>query len=397
MNSGRPSPPRYRHGLSFSSRLRQFARGVDKALKVSVIVITYNHELFIRQAIQSILMQESDFDFEIIISEDCSTDSTRSIVNELSQSYPQVIRLLLSEENLNTGEVVTRAFHAARGEYVAILDGDDYWISKNKLQEQAEFLDNNPDFSACFHRAYNLFEDGTMRLHSEYSNLDESKLYFTLLDVAFENPFATCSGMFRRGILGTFPSIYYEMPAGDWILNVLYAEHGKLGYIRNVWGVRRVHSRGFVSSTTQMEKIELNRTCVGMVDRYLNFKYHEQASNALRNLKLMARAEELRLWGERASQDVVLRDSIIRELQDKLAEQTAWAVRSAAEVAQRDGVIRALRAQLAEQSRNHPGALPNPVDQAEFRGTGQVLGRYRKIRDRIQMRLQRLSRMFPGH
>src|SRR5512133_2186068 len=110
-------------------------------IKVSVLVMTYNHEKFIQQALDSVAMQETNFEYEILISEDCSTDRTRQVVLEFQGEHPDKVRLLLSEKNIHSNEVVVRGICAACGEYIAMLDGDDYWTSPNKLQKQADFLD----------------------------------------------------------------------------------------------------------------------------------------------------------------------------------------------------------------------------------------------------------------
>src|SRR5688500_5403713 len=95
-------------------------------VKVTVIVVTYNHERYIEQAIDSVLEQQATFPFELIITEDCSTDGTRDLVRAYAQRHPDRVQLLLSERNLNDNSVLTRALMAARGQYVALLDGDDW-------------------------------------------------------------------------------------------------------------------------------------------------------------------------------------------------------------------------------------------------------------------------------
>ena len=99
----------------------------DAPIKVTVLVMTYNHAKFISKAIDSVLMQKTSFNYEIIVSEDCSTDGTKEIVLEYQQRFPHQIRLLLSEQNIHSNAVVTRGIYAAKGEYIALLDGDDYW------------------------------------------------------------------------------------------------------------------------------------------------------------------------------------------------------------------------------------------------------------------------------
>ena len=125
----------------------------NKMIKVSVLVMTYNHIDFIAQALDSVLEQQVCFDYEILISEDCSIDGTREVVLAYQRRFPQKIRLLLSGQNMRSNEIVVRGINAAKGQYIALLDGDDYWISPNKLQSQVDFLDSNPECSMCFHNA----------------------------------------------------------------------------------------------------------------------------------------------------------------------------------------------------------------------------------------------------
>ena len=113
-------------------------------------MITYNHEHFIAQAIRSVLMQEIDFPIELVIGEDCSTDGTRNIVKELAEKYPKEIKTLLSDKNLGGRDNFRQVIAACSGEYIAILEGDDYWTSSHKLQRQVDFLERFPGVCDMF-------------------------------------------------------------------------------------------------------------------------------------------------------------------------------------------------------------------------------------------------------
>ena len=131
------------------------------ALKVSVLMVTYNHEAFIGQAIESALAQETNFDYEIVIGEDCSTDQTQEIAQEFQQRYPDRIRLLLRKNNLGGGgkENFVKTYQACQGKYIAMLEGDDYWTSPHKLQTQVDFLESHPHFSLSSHNVFIHYED----------------------------------------------------------------------------------------------------------------------------------------------------------------------------------------------------------------------------------------------
>jgi glycosyltransferase involved in cell wall biosynthesis len=129
-------------------------------MKVSVLMLTYNHEAYVAQALESVLMQQTDFAYEIVLGEDCSTDHTREIVIDFQRQFPEKLRLLLPAQNLGMHQNFMQTLNACTGKYIALLEGDDCWTSPYKLQRQADYLDRNNDFAICFHNARMCFEDG---------------------------------------------------------------------------------------------------------------------------------------------------------------------------------------------------------------------------------------------
>ena len=119
---------------------------------VSIVCITYNHGPYIRQAIDSFLMQKTDFPYEIILADDSSTDGTGAICEEYATKYPDKVHYLSTEKNVGGVENERRAIEEARGEYVALCEGDDFWIDPKKLQKQVDFLDAHPDYSVTWTR-----------------------------------------------------------------------------------------------------------------------------------------------------------------------------------------------------------------------------------------------------
>ena len=128
-------------------------------MKLSVFVVTYNQEQYIRQCLDSIVMQQVNFDYEVIIGEDCSTDNTPAICDEYAEKYP-FIKVYHHPNNLGLLKNWEFVMNKCQGEYIALLEGDDYWIDENKLQCQVEWLDVHPEYSITFTRAEILYEDG---------------------------------------------------------------------------------------------------------------------------------------------------------------------------------------------------------------------------------------------
>jgi glycosyltransferase involved in cell wall biosynthesis len=108
-------------------------------MKVSVLMITYNHEKFIAQAIDSILMQQTDFEYEIVVGDDFSKDRTRAILDNYKKKHPSKIKLLFPDRNLGMHRNFIQTLNSCQGQYVALLEGDDYWTSPYKLQKQVDF------------------------------------------------------------------------------------------------------------------------------------------------------------------------------------------------------------------------------------------------------------------
>ena len=201
-------------------------------VKLSVSIVAYQQEGFIRQALSSALEQEVDFDYEVIVGDDASTDGTRDILREMSRAAPRPVRLLLAEENYGDSGLSNfmATVDAARGEYVAFLDGDDFWSSPHKLQRQVDFLDRHPDCAICAHRVEHLLESGEVLLSPRPARGDRLFDVDRLIVSNFAEKIAT---VVRRSALEGLPDWYRKTDAisADWLFNVLTGRTGKVGFI----------------------------------------------------------------------------------------------------------------------------------------------------------------------
>jgi len=252
----------------------------DSSIKVSVLIMTYNHAKFISKAVDSAMMQETSFNYEIIISEDCSTDGTREIVLDYKDRFPEKIHLLLSEENIHSNAVVARGIHAATGKYIALLDGDDFWTSPDKLQKQADFLDKHLECSMCFHNAEAFNEDNNQKRWKWTSSIQ--KEFSTLEDLWRGNFIATCSTMFRNNLFKKIPQWYDSFfPLTDWPLYILLAEQGSIGYINEVMGAYRLHAGGLYSPYTEKQKLHKTLDFYRRINKFLNYKHNKNIKTAI--------------------------------------------------------------------------------------------------------------------
>ncbi len=264
-------------------------------MKVSVLVVTYNHENYIVQAIDSILAQEVNFDYEILIIEDCSTDRTRSIVLDLQAKYPERIRLSLAEQNECSNKRFATEFLASPAEYVATLDGDDYWTSPHKLQKQVDFLDAHPECAICFHSIQVFFEHNTKK--AGMYNGQCPKEISTLEDLWADNFIASCSVMLRKGLIDEFPEWYGAAIFGDWPLYMLHAQHGKIAYLNDIMGAYRIHQRGLWSGLNRMKQLEQRLAIAESMNAHLDYKYEKIARPFISNFRYIL-AEEYEMQGE---------------------------------------------------------------------------------------------------
>jgi glycosyltransferase involved in cell wall biosynthesis len=222
--------------------------------KVSVCLVTYQQQAMIAQAIQSALDQATTFPVEIVIGDDRSTDGTREIVGEFARRAPATIRLVLQERNRGLVRNFVDTFSACRGEYIALLDGDDYWTRPDKLEKQAAFLDQHPDCSMCFHNVAVQLPDHTL-WEWNYNDITQPP-FATIEDLLEINPIATCSAMIRRVALPEFPNWYAELRWEDWPLYLLLARRGRIGYLPDIMGVWRNHGRGLWSGLDPKAQLE---------------------------------------------------------------------------------------------------------------------------------------------
>ncbi len=242
---------------------------------ISVHMITYNHEPYIAQAIEGMLMQETDFPIELIIGEDCSTDRTREIILDYQKKHPQIIRVIMSEINIGAMPNLIRVAKACRGKYVAICEGDDYWTDPYKLQKQVDFLQANPDFSLCFHDALILWEGKSYP--PRYFCSKDQKEISTIEDVIGEWFIPSASMVIRKKHITPLPEWFQDIYNGDYALHLLLAEKGKIKYCDEVMSVYRKQS-GSLSCNPLITTDFVNKSIINLLqyfDKETNNKYHE--------------------------------------------------------------------------------------------------------------------------
>jgi glycosyltransferase involved in cell wall biosynthesis len=227
---------------------------MDKTQKplVSICCITYNHEKYIRDAIESFLMQKTDFSFEIIIHDDASTDRTADIIREYEKKYPDVIKPIYQTENQYSKgvNVAFITFKKAKGRYIAFCEGDDYWIDPLKLQTQVTFLEKNSDYVITYTDVKAFDENGNIDTYvgGALKDLNEKELKRT-------TPINTLTTCFRN-VIKEFPSELSIAKIGDLTIWSLLGAYGKGKFIGEIKpSAYRIHDNGVFSKKSQTEKM----------------------------------------------------------------------------------------------------------------------------------------------
>ena len=236
--------------------------------KVSVCMITYSHENYIREAIEGVLMQECNFEVELILANDCSPDKTDEVIQDILKNHPKAswIKYLKHDKNIGMMPNFIFSMKQCSGDYIALCEGDDYWTDPLKLQKQVDFLEVNHECNICFHRA-NLLSNKGLTLHqipSPYENLP----FFYVQLLKHYNFITTASIVFRKPENFIFPKWFEILPFGDLGLYKLVSNGKEIACINEVMSVYRIHENGVFSGISQF-KAEKN-----YLDFYINIFFH---------------------------------------------------------------------------------------------------------------------------
>jgi glycosyltransferase involved in cell wall biosynthesis len=238
---------------------------------VSVRVVTYNHEKYIQQCLEGILMQRTDFPFEIVIGEDCSTDHTQEIVFDYEKRFPEIIRVITSEKNVGGMQNIIRVHQACSGKYIANCEGDDYWIDPLKLQKQVDFMEAHPGMTLCFHNAI-ILNEATAATRIFFETQPHEILSF---DEVCNITTPTAGVMARSDVLATQPEWRLKIWCGDLLARLWCAHHGTVGYLNEIMSVYRRHPGGLdIQMRSQPQKYYEDTLYVYReFDRETNFEH----------------------------------------------------------------------------------------------------------------------------
>lgn len=219
------------------------------SVMVDVLMMTYNHEKFIAQAIEGVLMQQTNFAVRLLIGEDFSSDSTLEICKKYQAKHPDKIQLISRPHNVGPCKNFIELYNLCTAPYIALCEGDDYWTNPTKLQRQVDVLEQEQDCVICFHSAQVLSQDGVFTV----SNPKQEKYtdIHNLINGWYIN---TATYVFRNNRKISFPEMFFKVKATDLLFHILIAENGgKIYFIDEPMAVYRRHAGGVTDERADYE------------------------------------------------------------------------------------------------------------------------------------------------
>jgi glycosyltransferase involved in cell wall biosynthesis len=261
---------------------------------VSINCITYNQENYIGDAIEGFLMQITDFNYEILIGEDCSSDNTKKIVEEYVKNYPDKIKMITSEQNVGARKNSQRLIDMSKGKYIADCEGDDYWIDPYKLQKQVDYMEEHPACTLCLHAAEIIKAPNKKigRVHKPYNG---NKICPMEDIISRGGGFcATATLFYPKKLMENPPDFYVHAPVGDYPMQMFLASQGYAYYMDDCMAVYRSGVEGswnkrMISGRNVREKIILvNEGLVQILDgfdKYTNNQYSSEIEKNIQKIK----------------------------------------------------------------------------------------------------------------
>jgi glycosyltransferase involved in cell wall biosynthesis len=251
----------------------------DKPL-LTIICTTYNHAAFIRDALESFIMQKTDFAFEVIVADDCSTDGTQKIILEYAERYPEIIKPVLREKNIGAVQNFIQSGAMVKTRYAIINEGDDYFTSPLKLQKQVDFLEANPEYALCFHPVkviYHDLPDKQRIFPSDEHRFNKTTL--TINDLLTHNFIQTNSCLYRWRFVNENIAefIPVDILPGDYYIHLLHAQKGNIFFMDECMSVYRIHSGGLWYNT--LNDIDAHYLKNGALEMEFFFQVYKNFTN----------------------------------------------------------------------------------------------------------------------
>jgi glycosyltransferase involved in cell wall biosynthesis/SAM-dependent methyltransferase len=257
-------------------------------LVISVVVITYNQEKYIAECLEGIFAQKGDFKIELVIGEDYSTDNTLKIIKKYVDSLGNsgiTVKILTGDKNIGMTKNLQRCFAACTGSYIAVCEGDDFWIDPNKLQKQMDFLKFHPECALCFNDIYLYFQESEKLTKFDLQQRLDADVFTTrelVLDYYVGN--LSCC-LYDARFMNKIPNSLFDLYIGDWMFNIYYSQFGDIGHIKEIMSVYRKHNKGVWAGGNHEEQNFLLWNLIEDYNKFTSYNYDPEFSIVQRRIE----------------------------------------------------------------------------------------------------------------
>ncbi|MDH4186830.1 MAG: glycosyltransferase [Nitrospira sp.] len=256
----------------------------DRHFRLSVLLVTFNHENYIRQSLRSLFGQVFNGPIELVIADDGSSDNTLAIIRQYEGKDQRFhCKYLDNKANLGIAKNYQRGFAACSGEYVAVLEGDDYWVNPIKLQRQSDFLDAHWECDLCSVN-YFVYEEERAQFTAR-APIGDGHRFIGARDLIADNlvgNFSTC--MYRKSALDALPKNLFDIKSYDWIVNICVARQSLIGFLERPMSVYRLHSAGAWAQMPHIEKLKTQLDLIPIYDELTSYTFHADFDMLTRRL-----------------------------------------------------------------------------------------------------------------
>lgn len=257
--------------------------------KVSVVVISYNQEQYITECLDGIFTQQGNFAIELIIGDDCSTDTTLAVIKNYIEHHIRDdirVKILDTDQNIGMTKNLQRCFDACNGEFIAVCEGDDYWFDAAKLQKQVDFLKSHPECSLCFHDIYLYYQDRDEFYPFELQSRLDTPIIKTrdlVLDYYIGN-LSSC--MYDAKYMKQIPADLFDLYIGDWMFNIYYSRFGDIGHLKDEMSVYRKHNQGVWAGKALEDQGSYLHDRIGEYNEFLNYEFDSEFSAVRKRIEI---------------------------------------------------------------------------------------------------------------
>lgn len=245
-------------------------------MKLSIILASYNQQKYLNESLEGLFIQDFPFSHEIVVADDHSEDDSLSIIESRLKKENCTYKILASEENLGISKNYQRALAECAGEYIAILEADDYWTDKQRLKKHITFLDTHPECVMSYNRITYYFEDKAEFYVSQWTG-EKDVEYFTTAQLARSNNIINLSAcVLRNSVVKMLPQELFKMKIADWMLGMTMGLHGPLAKLKDPMSVYRISPDGFWARMSLMEKNQKTIELINTYNEFFKFKFDKE-------------------------------------------------------------------------------------------------------------------------